>query len=88
MVEQIRFLSMNHSETCVNAYGITVKKMCASCALKEVLNDGDRTCMKMQLKVKQQFCCRHWQLSDDLKNAGLQMGGVVRLKGTQEIIIK
>ncbi len=87
MLEQIRFQTMKHSEVCVNAYGITVKKMCASCAMKEVLNDGERVCQKMQLKVRQQFCCSHWQMNDGLKNAGLQTGGVVRLKGTQEIII-
>jgi hypothetical protein len=87
MVEQIRFQTMKHSEICVNAYGITVKKMCASCAMKDVLNDGERVCKRMELKVKQQFCCRHWQMSDGLKNAGLQNGGVVRLRGTQEIII-
>ena len=88
MVEQIRFQTMKHSEVSVNAYGITVKKMCASCAMKEVQNDGERVCKKMGLMVKQQFCCCHWQMSDGLKNAGLQNGGVVRLRGTQEIIIK
>lgn len=88
MVEQIRFQTMNHSEISVNAYGITVKKMCASCAMKDVLNDGERVCKRMELKVKQQFCCRHWQMSDGLKNAGLQNGGVVRLRGAQEIVIK
>ena len=88
MVEQIRFQTMNHSEISVNAYGITVKKMCASCAMKDVLNDGERVCKKMELKVKQQFCCRHWQMSDGLKNAGLQNGGVVHLRGTQEIVIR
>lgn len=88
MVEQIRFQTMKHSEVSVNAYGITVKKMCASCQFKEVENDGERTCQKMQLKVRQQFCCRQWQMSDGLKNAGLQTGGVVRLRGTREIIIK
>ena len=88
MVEQIRFQTMNHSEISVNAYGITVKKMCASCAMKDIMNDGERVCKKMELKVKQQFCCRHWQMSDGLKNAGLQMGGVVRLRGTLEIVIK
>jgi hypothetical protein len=79
---------MNHSEISVNAYGITVKKMCASCAMKDIMNDGERVCKRMELKVKQQFCCRHWQMSDGLKNAGLQNGGVVRLRGTQEIVIK
>ena len=88
MVEQIRFQTMKHSEVSVNAYGITVKKMCASCAMKEVQNDGERVCKKMGLKVNQQFFCRHWQMSDGLKNAGLQMGGVVRLRGTNKIIIK
>lgn len=88
MVEQIRFQTMNHSEISVNAYGITVKKMCASCAMKDIMNDGERVCKRMELKVKQQFCCRHWQMSDGLKNAGLQNGGVVRLRGTQEIIIQ
>ena len=87
MVEQIRFQTMNHSEISVNAYGITVKKMCASCAMKDIMNDGERVCKRMELKVKQQFCCRHWQMSDGLKNAGLQNGGVVRLRGTQETII-
>ena len=56
MVEQIRFQTMKHSEVSVNAYGITVKKMCASCAMKEVQNDGERVCKKMGLMVKQQFC--------------------------------
>ena len=71
MLEQIRFSTMKHQEVCLNAYHISVKKMCASCQL-----------------VRQQFCCCHWQMSDGLKNAGLQNGGVVRLRGTQEIIIK
>ena len=88
MLEQIRFQTMKHSEICVNAYGIAVKKMCASCAHKDIQNDGERVCKKMQLKVRQQFVCCHWQMSDGLKNAGLQNGGVVRQRGTQEILIK
>ena len=93
---------MKHQEVCLNAYHISVKKMCASCTHKDIMNDGERVCKKMKLKVRQQFCCCHWQMSevrqqfccchwqmsDGLKNAGLQNGGVVRLKGTQEIIIK
>ena len=88
MLEQIRFQTMKHQEVCLNAYHISVKKMCASCAHKDIQNDGERVCKKMQLKVRQQFVCCHWQMSDGLKNAGLQNGGVVRLRGTQEIIIK
>ena len=42
----------------------------------------------MMLKVEQKFKCKQWEMSDGLKNAGLQTGGVVRLKGTTEVIIK
>ena len=71
----------------MNAHHIRVKKICASCQHKDVENDGTRICSKMQLKVPQDFVCRHWQMSDGLKKAGLLSGGVVRLKGTQETII-
>lgn len=72
----------------MNAYHIKVKKMCASCEHKEVLRDGTRVCQRMGLKVEQQYLCSQWEMSDGLKNAGLLSGGVVRLKGTQEIIIQ
>ena len=75
-------------ETVMNAYYIKVNKMCASCKHKEGQNDGSRVCQKMELKVEQRYCCRHWEMNNGLKNAGLQNGGVVRLKGTAEIIIK
>jgi hypothetical protein len=41
----------------------------------------------MGLKVEQTFCCQQWQMSDGLKRAGMQNGGVVCRKGTQEIVI-
>ena len=44
-------------ETVVNAYGIEVRKWCASCDHKEVENDGSRTCKEMNLKVSQKFIC-------------------------------
>lgn len=75
-------------EIVMNAYHIEVRKMCASCGHKECENDGTRICLKMGLKVEQAFVCSRWQMSDGLKNAGLQMGGVVRLRGTNKIIIK
>ena len=75
-------------ETVMNGYHIRVKKICASCKHKEVLNDGTRVCQKMELLVDQTFVCSKWQMSDGLKKVGLQTGAVVRLKGTQEIIIK
>ena len=75
-------------ETTMNAYHIKVNKICASCKYKECQNDGTRVCQKMGLKVEQKYKCRQWEMADRLKNAGLHNGGVVRLKGTQEIIIK
>jgi hypothetical protein len=41
----------------------------------------------MMIKVEQRFKCKQWLMSDGLKNAG-KGGGVVRLKGTAEVIIK
>ena len=75
-------------ETVLNMYRVRIKKWCASCKYKEVLNDGTRVCSKMKLKVPQDLVCQKWQMSDGLKKVGLQTGAVVRLKGTQEIIIK
>ena len=72
----------------MNAYHIKVNRICASCKHKECMSDGSRVCQKMGLKVEQKYKCRQWKMCDGLKNAGLQNGGVVRLKGTQEIIIQ
>ena len=71
-----------------NAHGVKVKRCCASCQHKCIEKDGTRFCALMMLKVEQRFKCKQWQMSDGLKNAGLQNGGVVRLKGTQEIMIR
>ncbi len=71
-----------------NGHGIRVKRWCASCQHKEVENDGTRVCQKMQLMVARDFVCRQWLMSDGLRNAGLQNHGVVRWRGTKEIIIK
>ena len=71
-------------ETVMNDYHIKVNKMCASCKHKESQNDGSRVCQKMGLKVEQRYCCRHWEMNDGLKNAGMQNGGVVRLKAAIE----
>ena len=74
-------------ETVLNAFYIKVNKCCASCKHKECMNDGTRFCQKMGLKVEQKYKCRQWEMADGLKNAGLQNGGAVRLKGTHEIVI-
>jgi len=70
-----------------NAHGCNIKKCCASCQHKCIEKDGTRVCSQMMLKVQQLFVCKQWEMSDGLKNAGLQNGGVVRLRGTQEIVI-
>lgn len=75
-------------ETTMNAYHIKVNMICASCKHKECMSDGTRVCQKMGLKVEQKYNCHQWEMADGLKNAGLQYGGVVRLKGTQETLIK
>ena len=70
-----------------NAHGVKVKRCCASCQHKCIETDGTRVCAQMMIKVEQKFKCKQWQMSDGMKNAGKE-GGVVRLKGTTEVIIK
>ena len=70
-----------------NAYGVKVKRCCASCQHKCIEKDGTRVCAQMMIKVEQKFKCKQWQMSDGMKNAG-KGGGVVRLIGTTEVIIK
>ena len=70
-----------------NAHGVKVKRCCASCQHKCIESDDTRVCALMMLKVQQKFKCKKWQMSDGMKNAG-KGGGVVRLKGTTEIVIR
>ena len=70
-----------------NAHGVKVKRCCASCQHKCIESDGTRICAQMMIKVEQKFKCKQWQMSDGVKNAG-RGGGVVRLIGTTEVIIK
>ena len=46
---------------------VEVKQICASCQHKEIENDGTRVCMKMQLKVPQQFHCKLWEMAYGLR---------------------
>jgi len=73
-------------ETVVNAYRVRVNKMCASCSQRQCQNNGTRVCQMMGLVVEADYLCSHWEMSNGLKNAGMG-GGVVRLKGTTEIVI-
>ena len=70
-----------------NAHGVKVKRCCASCQHKCVENNGTRFCALKMMVVEQKFKCKQWQMSDGLKNAG-KSGGVVRLIGTTEIVIR
>jgi hypothetical protein len=69
------------------ADGVKVKRCCASCQHKWSEADGTRVCAQMMIKVERKFKCKQWQMRDGMKNAG-KGGGVVRLKGTTEVIIK
>ena len=69
-----------------NMYGIKVKRCCASCQHKCIETDGTRICSLTMKNVEQRNRCKYWQICDGLKSAG-KGGGVVRLKGTQEIVI-
>ena len=81
MTQKIRIMSVR------NAHGCKIRKCCASCQHKCIEGDGTRTCATLMLKVEQKFKCKQWQMSDGLKNAG-KSGGVVRLIGTTEIVIR
>ena len=69
-----------------NAHGVKVKRCCASCQHKCINGDGTRFCAQMLIKVEQKFKCKHWQMSDGMRNAG-KGGGVARHKETKEIVI-
>ena len=54
----------------LNKYHIRVKKCCASCVSKDILENGTRFCTRMQLMVISHYRCKKWQMSEGLKNAG------------------
>ncbi len=69
-----------------NSHGIIINKGCMSCEHK-CFRNSVRRCGRTGKKVEARKVCEHWELSAALQNAGLPRGGVVRLKGTAEIII-
>jgi hypothetical protein len=69
-----------------NAYGIKVKRCCASCQHKCIQKDGSRFCAVMMVAVDQKSKCKDWQMSDGMRFAGTG-GGEVREKETKEIIL-
>ena len=78
-MEKIRITSVR------NAYGVKVKRCCASCQHKCSEKDDTRFCALKMMVVEQKFKCKKWQMSDGMKNAGMA-NGVVRDKDTKEVI--
>ena len=68
-----------------NIYGILVNKGCMSCQHKKYLDDI-RFCKLTEEAVEACSICPEWEMSDGMKNAGVNHGGKVRLCGTKEVI--
>lgn len=81
-------MAMMRSLSKRNSHGIKVKCFCASCAFKKIDAEGNRICKLTKQMVAQKHRCKQWEMSDGLKNAGLPNKGVVRLRGTGEIVIR
>ena len=84
MVQKI--INQDQLERVRNARGVWVNKGCMSCQHRNIV-EGSRFCELNQRIVGARSLCPKWQMSDGMKNAG-KGGGVVRLKGTTEIVIR
>lgn len=71
----------------MSKYYIKVTKCCASCAHKDIDEMGERTCKVTNQQIVPSERCRKWKMAKGLQNAG-KSGGVVRLKGTTEVVIR
>jgi hypothetical protein len=64
-------MNMMDMRQAVNRFGIEVKKCCASCAFKSIINDvALRRCNLHRHKVRPHNCCRAWRMSEGLRHAG------------------
>ena len=64
-------------EYVVNAYGLTIKRCCASCAKKVVTDSLHlRKCSHKHKAVRPTDCCRHWLMSPFLEQLGREKGMV------------
>ena len=62
-----------------NPQGIPVKVCCASCANRQLVDDkARRRCMIREEKVKPNQVCSLWQMSVQLKLAGVGVGMIKR----------
>ena len=62
-----------------NDYGFWVNKACMSCQHRVII-EGTRYCELNQRVVSARALCPEWQMSDGMKNAGLENGGEFRLR--------
>ena len=62
-----------------NGYGVSIRKCCASCIHKgQTRLMTKRRCMEHEKDVSPKSCCSLWQMSDQMKAAGLGLGKVKR----------
>ena len=59
-----------------NHFGVAVKQCCASCKMRKITSDGNRTCGLSGKKVASGHCCSRWTVSTRLHNAGMGGGQV------------
>lgn len=61
------------NRTCaINAFGIKIKRCCASCSKKTFDDKGCRICNRNEeVILNPKKCCNYWLMSDSLSRAGL-----------------
>ena len=84
MAQEIRI--QDQLERVHNAHGVWVNKGCMSCQHRKLV-EGSRFCQLNQIEVGARSLCPEWQMSDGMKNAGLNRGCKVRLRGTRTVLI-
>ena len=69
-----------------NARGTWINKGCMSCQHRKYIR-SKRLCRLTEKEVTSRSICPKWELSDGMKNAGLNRGCKVRLHGTETVVI-
>ena len=59
-----------------NEHGINIKTCCASCKKRKITSDQGRVCSLNGNKVKASHCCKHWEMTPRLQNAGMSGGRI------------
>lgn len=79
-------INQDQLERVRNARGVWVNKGCMSCQHRNIV-EGSRFCELNQRIVGARSLCPKWQMSEGMKNAGLNRGCKVRLHGTETVVI-